>query len=188
MQPKSHHTKTLKAMTMALLAGLSSAAHAGAESFAPGTAIPEFGQVAKVESTLAIPAGMKFKVAFDMSKAADVGQVNRQLDSLARFINMHVAAGVKESDIELAMVVHGSAVGDLADDSFYAKQHNGAQNPNKALVKTLVAHGVKFYICGQSAAYFDLHNVSLLPGVDMALSAMTAHAILAQQGFSQNPF
>ncbi|MDT3272587.1 DsrE family protein, partial [Shewanella sp. SP2S2-4] len=49
-------------------------------------------------------------------------------------------------------------------------------------------HGVKFYICGQSAAYFDLTSTSLLPGVDMALSAMTAHAILAQQGYSENPF
>lgn len=27
MQPKSHHTKTIKGMTMALLVGLSSAAH-----------------------------------------------------------------------------------------------------------------------------------------------------------------
>lgn len=131
MQPKSHHTKPLKVISMALLVGLSSAAHAGAESFAPGTAIPEFGQVAKVESTLAIPAGMKFKVAFDMSKAADVGQVNRQLDSLARFINMHVAAGVKESDIELAMVVHGSAVGDLADDSFMPSSTTERKTPIK---------------------------------------------------------
>lgn len=71
---------------------------------------------------------------------------------------------------------------------FYAKQHSGAVNANRALVKALVDHGVKFYICGQSAAYFDLTNASLLPGVDMALSAMTAHAILAQQGYSENPF
>lgn len=188
MQPKSHHTKTIKGMTMALLVGLSSAAHAGAESFTPGSAIPDFGQIAKVDSMLPIPKGMKFKIAFDMSKAAEVGKLNRQLESLARFINMHVAAGVKESDIELAMVVHGSAISDLADDTFYAKLHQAATNANKALVKALVEHGVKFYICGQSAAYFDLNNGSLLPGVDMALSAMTAHGILAQQGFSQNPF
>jgi len=28
----------------------------------------------------------------------------------------------------------------------------------------------------------------LLPGVEMALSAMTAHAILQQEGYTLNPF
>ncbi|MGI2139500.1 DsrE family protein [Shewanella baltica] len=188
MKSKLYSTKTLKAALCLTLAAIASTAQAGADKFVAGPAIPEFGQIAKVDSMMPIPKDMKFKVAFDMSKAADVGKANRQLESLARFINMHVAAGVKETDIELAMVVHGGGISDLADDVFYAKQHSGAVNANRALVKTLVDHGVKFYICGQSAAYFDLTNASLLPGVDMALSAMTAHAILAQQGYSENPF
>lgn len=190
MKSKSYSTKTLKAALCLTLAAIASTAQAqaGADKFVAGPAIPEFGQIAKVDSMMPIPKGMKFKVAFDMSKAADVGKTNRQLESLARFINMHVAAGVNEIDIELAMVVHGGGISDLADDAFYAKQHSGAVNANRALVKALVDHGVKFYICGQSAAYFDLTNASLLPGVDMALSAMTAHAILAQQGYSENPF
>lgn len=188
MKLTSDRTKTLNVLVCLALFGGCFTAQAGADKFIAGTAIPEFGQIAKVDNTLPIPKGMKFKIAFDMSKSAEVGKLNRQLESLARFINMHVAAGVKESDIELAMVVHGSAISDLADDTFYAKLHQGAPNANKALVKALVEHGVKFFICGQSAAYFDLNNGSLLPGVDMALSAMTAHGILAQQGFSQNPF
>ncbi|MCP3127936.1 hypothetical protein [Shewanella sp. KJ2020] len=43
----------------------------GADKFVAGPAIPEFGQVAKVDCMMPIPKGMKFKVAFDMSKAAD---------------------------------------------------------------------------------------------------------------------
>jgi len=47
---------------------------------------------------------------------------------------------------------------------------------------------VKVYLCGQSAAYYDVKNTDLYKGVDMALSAMTAHALLQQQGYSLNPF
>ena len=117
MKSKSYSTKTLKAALCLTLAAIASTAQAGADKFVAGPAIPEFGQIAKVDSMMPIK-GMKFKVAFDMSKAADVGKTNRQLESLARFINMHVAAGVKETDIELAMVVHGGGISDLADDVF----------------------------------------------------------------------
>ncbi|MCH1928733.1 DsrE family protein [Shewanella sp. A25] len=188
MMPKSCNPKIRFGLICLLLAGYTNLAHAKEDKFTSGRAIPEFGKIAHVDSSMPIPKGMKFKVAFDLSKAAEAGQLNRQLDSLARFINMHVAAGVKESDIELAMVLHGSAVADVANDVYYAKQNPNAQNENKALINQLIAHGVKFYVCGQSAAYFDLTKDQLLPGVDMALSAMTAHAILAQQGYSQNPF
>ncbi|QYJ77952.1 DsrE family protein [Shewanella acanthi] len=188
MMPKPCSTKLRFGMMCLILAGYANLTHAKEDKFNPGMAIPEFGKIAFVDSSMPIPKGMKFKVAFDMSKAAEAGKVNRQLDSLARFINMHVAAGVKESDIKLAMVLHGSAVADVANDAYYAKQNPNAQNGNKALINQLIAHGVKFYVCGQSAAYFDLPKDQLLPGVDMALSAMTAHAILAQQGYSQNPF
>jgi intracellular sulfur oxidation DsrE/DsrF family protein len=47
---------------------------------------------------------------------------------------------------------------------------------------------VKFVLCGQSSAYHQIANQDMIEGVDMALSAMTAHTIFAAQGYSQNPF
>jgi intracellular sulfur oxidation DsrE/DsrF family protein len=47
---------------------------------------------------------------------------------------------------------------------------------------------VQLLVCGQSAAYCDVKSDDLLPGVEMALSAMTAHALLQQQGYTLNPF
>ena len=44
------------------------------------------------------------------------------------------------------------------------------------------------FVCGQSAAYYGVATDDLLPGVEMALSAMTAHALLQQQDYSINPF
>ncbi|MFC1518416.1 DsrE family protein [Pseudomonadota bacterium] len=186
-----HKISSLKLLMVSLLLVTSSAAMAGKEAFKAGTVIKGYGEIATIDSQLALPKGMQFNIAFDMSKAAKVGGVNRSLNTLARFINMHEAAGVKSKDINLAMVVHGSAVGDLADDGYYRQQHGLAapiENANKALVQQLTEYGVKVYICGQSAAYYNLSNQALLPGVEMALSAMTAHAILAEQGYSLNPF
>ena len=52
----------------------------------------------------------------------------------------------------------------------------------------MIDQGVRVIVCGQSAAYYDVENDALLPGVEMALSAMTAHAVLQQQGYALNPF
>jgi len=52
----------------------------------------------------------------------------------------------------------------------------------------LTDKGVRVILCGQTAAYYDISNDDLLPGVEMALSAMTAHALLQQEGYTLNPF
>ncbi|HCE21170.1 MAG TPA: hypothetical protein DF282_01490, partial [Hyphomonas sp.] len=49
-------------------------------------------------------------------------------------------------------------------------------------------HRVRIILCGQTAAYRDIEKSDLLPGVEIALSAMTAHAKLQQDGYSLNPF
>jgi len=160
---------------------------AGIEAFHPGTAIPKFGRIAEVEIEFPIAEGTEFHVVFDLADGTEPGEVNRGLESLARFINMHVEAGIPEDDIHLAVVVHGSATHDLTTDDHYEPLKD-ATNANAALVEALLAHGVRLYVCGQSAAYNDVSNEDLLPGVVMALSAMTAHGQLQQEGYTLNPF
>ena len=91
---------------------------------------------------------------------------------------MHARAGIDTDRIKLAIVVHGKAVHDVAM----------ASESNAGLIAALVEHGVSIIVCGQSAAYYDIATDELLPGVDMAISAMTAHALLQQQGYTLNPF
>lgn len=156
--------------------------------FEPGTVITDFGQVASVEITSPLPADAQFAVAFDTSTSAEAGEINRTLNSAARFINMHAAAGVPPENIRLAVVVHGQAVFDLVNQERYAGRYEGAQNANVAAIETLLANNVRIIVCGQSAAYYGVGTEELLPGVEMALSAMTAHALLQQEGYTLNPF
>ncbi len=185
----------MKIKTLSLITAISlmSAvpAFAGPDAFKQGQTIPAFGKIAEVKVDQPVYKHHKFKVAFDVNKQAEAGELNRNLVSAARFINMHTAAGVKEKNIKLAIVLHGGAAKDVTRAKYYAGTQEGdskKENANAALVKALREHGIEFYVCGQTAAYYDIKNEDLLPGVKMALSAMTAHALLQQKGYTLNPF
>lgn len=157
-----------------------------AAEFTAGPVFHDYGKKVQVEG-VKFNAKAQFKVAFDVAKGAEPGKLNRQFDSLARFINMHVASGVPVNNIQLALVVHGSATLDLLTNSHY-QQKQGADNANIALLNALMAQQVSVIVCGQSAAGHGYANEAFLPGVDVALSAMSAHALLQQQGYTLNPF
>ena len=158
---------------------LAAPAAAQTETFKPGPAIERFGPVAPVESDWPIPAGTEFKHAFDVAEGAASGQLNRGIESAARMVNMLARAGVAPGQVRPAIVVHGKAVRDVT---------RAGAGPNAALVQALIDRGALFYVCGQSAAAQGIGKDALLPGVRMALSAMTAHARLQQQGYTLNPF
>lgn len=155
--------------------------------FQSGPVIADFGKHAPVELAHQLQESTVLKVAFDVSEAAEAGALNRRFDSLARFINMHVANGVDKDNIHLALVVHGKASFDLLNREQYQAKYQ-KPNPNLALLDELTKNQVKIVICGQSAAYYQIEPKHTHPSVEFALSAMTAHALLAQQGYSLNPF
>jgi len=168
---------SLSALAAMLL--LPAAAWAGPDDFGPGPAIPDFGPIAAIDNEMPIPEGTEFRISYDTNTRAEDGELNSTLTGAARFINMHAAAGVPVEDIHLAVVIHGQALHDVT---------TATAGPNADLVAALVEHGVDIYVCGQSAVWYDVDNDELLPGVTMALSAMTAHALLQQRGYTLNPF
>lgn len=157
-------------------------AFAGPEDFVGGPRVPSFGKTAPVPGA-ALPADAHLKVAFDISAASEGDAVNRNLDSAARFLNMHALAGVPDPYVSVAIVVHGPAAMDLVNDA-----KRGGPNPNAPLIAELVAAGASIQLCGQTAAARGITPDNLLPGVTLALSAMTAHALLQQHGYTLNPF
>ncbi|MDX1294368.1 MAG: DsrE family protein [Hyphomonas sp.] len=158
---------------------LSAPALAGPDDFKPGPAIPAYGKVASVPEAERLSKDAVFKIAFDTSVPAEPGKVNRTLESAARFLNMHEAVGIPASNIKMAIVVHGGASADLVA---------GPDNANAPLVAALLKNRVRIILCGQTAAYRDIAKADLLPGVEIYLSAMTAHAQLQQDGYTLNPF
>jgi intracellular sulfur oxidation DsrE/DsrF family protein len=165
-------------LSLPVLAILPWVAHADFSSFTTGPAIRDYGPVTDVEITMPVPKDAVFRHTFDVADPAEDGELNRTLVSAARFINMHARAGIAAERIEVAVIVHGKAIYDVSGDA----------PANAPLVAALVEHGVRIIVCGQTAAYYDVKTDDLLPGVQVALSAMTAHALLQQQGYTLNPF
>ena len=156
--------------------------------FHKGSVIPDFGNVATVESDVEIPSGTVLKVRFDVGRKARKNSINTTFDSVARFINLNVAAGIPAENLQVAVVVHGSAALDVTKQDFYGAKNEGSSNASEKAVETLLKHNVRFILCGQSAAYQEITKKDLLDGVKVAPSAMTMHALLALEGFSLNPF
>ena len=170
-----------------ILFSLSVSAFAGIEKFSLGPVVTNFGENAVVEGWLDNPSEQKFSVAFDIAKGAENNAVNRSIASVARFINMHTRAGVPVEKIKTVLIVHGPAATEMLSAEAYKKRFNKA-NPSLALLETLIDHGAQVILCGQSAAFSDIAAQDLIPGVQMSLSAMTAHALYQQRGYTLNPF
>ena len=163
------------------------AAIANSNEFSAGPVFSAYGENTAIENGLEDPASQHFKVVFDISKKSTQGAANRSFDSLARFINMHVRVGVPIENIDLAMVVHGKAGFDLLNEAAYNTRF-GQNNASQELLNLLLDAGVQVFICGQSASYLGILKKDLNAGVKMSLSAMTANALLQQQGYTLNPF
>ncbi len=135
----------------------------------------------------ATPVDITYKVAFDLSRrGTSATSVNDGLNSLARFLNMHAQAGVPASQMQLAVVVHGGAARDLLRNAEY-KERTGEDNPNIAMVEELWKAGVRIIVCGQTAAASGFTKDMFVEPVQIALSAMTAFAVLQEQGYHVNP-
>jgi intracellular sulfur oxidation DsrE/DsrF family protein len=157
-------------------------------AFREGPVFTEFGAVARIDPDVEVPADAKFKVAFDAVQPAGEDGMNRSIESAARFINMHVLHGVPLDNIEVAVVVHGKASLDVLNRTAYAARFDGKDSLTAAPLAEMIAKGVKVYICGQSAMANGIAKEDLVEGVQVTISAMTAHAMLQQQGYTINPF
>ncbi|MGB3457489.1 MAG: DsrE family protein [Litorimonas sp.] len=176
----------MRSALAALLLLLATPAWAGPDDFSTGPVVEAFGPAASVPDAETIPDAMRFHIAFDAAEDSD--GLNPALVSAARFLNMNGKAGIMPDRIDLAVIIHGGAVMDVLAGPAHAARKDGAANPNGPLVAALREHGVRIIVCGQTAAYRDVAAEDLLPGVEMDLSAMTAHARLQQAGYTLNPF
>lgn len=155
-----------------------------------GPVIQSTGMSIKVDNpTFVVPDGHVFKAAFVIDAGGnDTLRVNAQLNTVARFYNLHVRHGYPEERVRAAAVVHGSGWQSLLTDSAFAARFGGKPNPTRKLVEELVQHGAQVVLCGQTAGSRGIRREELIPGVKVAISAMTALNVLQADGYRYNPW
>lgn len=124
-----------------------------------------------------------YKVVFDIMNSPDSPkELNRSIETAARFLNMHAQAGVPPENLKVAMVVHNKASKDLLDSKFYETKYSVA-NPNQQLIEGLLKANVSIIFCGQSSLSREIPIAETIEGTQLALSAMTALVLLQNEGY-----
>ena len=149
-----------------------------------GPVISGFGPTYPVpEGSLNLDPSQEYRIVMDVGQGPDdPAKMNHYIESAARFLNMHARNGIKPENLKMAVVLHGSATRSALNESAHRESFDTA-NPSQELLQALGATGVQIYVCGQSAAHHGFTADELLPEAYMAVSAMTAHVRLQQEGY-----
>jgi len=158
------------------------------ESFTTGPAIPDHGPVAsQPDDAFNLVPGEVYRVVFDVaSGSAGSHELNRRLESVARFVNLHARAGIDPGDLRIEVVTHGGSLFDMLSREAYRKRFDVA-HPNADLLEALIEAGVTVYLCGQSASARGVAAEELAPGVKLAHSAMTVLVRRQSEGWALLP-
>ncbi|SFC30329.1 Intracellular sulfur oxidation protein, DsrE/DsrF family [Flagellimonas taeanensis] len=149
-----------------------------------GPIIETYGEVWNIENPdFKTDTSQEFKVVFDvMDSPTSHDEINKKLETAARFLNMHAQSGVPKAQLKVAIIVHNQASKDITHDEAYRARF-GVPNPNLGLVKALLDADVEIIYCGQSSFSRNFPKEDLIPGVKIALSAMTASIQLQNEGY-----
>lgn len=114
------------------------------------------------------------KVVFDVTgDAKEPGQPLPGLDRAALLYNLAGRDAIKPADLNVVIVLHGSATKySLSDTAF--KAGFGKANPNAELIRRLVKAGAQVYVCGQSLTKNGFDTKLVAGEVKVATSALTA--------------
>ena len=162
------------------------------KSWAPGLNPLEYPLISGYGGIVRVPNAAESvrkgtKVVFDVTADANPTSVNKGIERAARLLNLATAAGLKTSDIQITVVLHGDATKSALDEDFYKARFQTDQNPNLALIRELKKAGVELFVCGQALNYkgFPLSTVSKEVSVaDAALSVMVNRQL---DGFAYLP-
>ncbi|MCW5515373.1 DsrE family protein [Muriicola sp. Z0-33] len=149
-----------------------------------GPIIKSYGKVWEIEDpTYITNVSKEFRVVFDiMNSPESHSEINKSIETAARFLNMHAQSGVPKENLKVVLVVHNQASKDIINNQAYQKRF-AVNNPNEKLVRELIASGAKFVFCGQSSLSRNYPVEETIEGVELALSAMTALIQLQDDGY-----
>ena len=149
-----------------------------------GPIIKEYGSTYKVKNAdLLLSKDKNHKVIFDVfTHPGKKNEINPLLNTAARFLNMHGQTGLDKDQMQVVVVVHGTAVQNMLNEKAHLSA-TGKSNPHEDLIKALDKEGVEIYVCGQSLAHKGFEKDQLAKGVQLSLSAMTALVHFQKEGY-----
>ena len=153
-----------------------------------------FGGVYEIEDAVEIPENKRTKILVDLKEAVtnrmnpdaepDFSKPIWGLINTARLLNLHGVGGVSKENLEVIVVVHGTAVMSLFEDKTYQDLFQTEfDNPNLPILNALHEAGARVVVCGQSLLARDIQAEQLFEHTEIALSALTTISKRVQEGY-----
>ena len=127
------------------------------------------------------------KVVFDITADAKPGDVNKGLERVARLLNLYGSAGLKASDVKVAVVFHGEATKTVLADAAYKGKFGTDTNPNLPVLRDLQKAGVEVFVCGQALHYKGFKESDVAKDITVALAALTVVVNRQTDGYAHVP-
>lgn len=173
------------AFVLCLLITFAFAKKTQAQELISGPLIKDFGATYTIpDPDIAADPDKVYKIVFDVATGSEnPDELNLYFDTVARFLNMHAAAGVPPENLKPVLVVHGSAIFDLLTDQYYQEKFS-TNNPNLPLLNQLHELGVPVILCGQTTGKRNVTKDMRWEHTKIALSAMTARLHYTELGYT----
>ncbi|CAN5361386.1 hypothetical protein BH11PLA2_BH11PLA2_44550 [soil metagenome] len=127
------------------------------------------------------------KAVFDVTAVAkETGKPVPGLERAAVLLNLAGVSGLKPTDLDIVVVLHGDATSAAMNDEAFKSNVNRPHDSGE-LIDRLLKAGVKVQVCGQSLARKGLDPKAVRPGVAIAASALTATVNHQAKGYSYIP-
>jgi intracellular sulfur oxidation DsrE/DsrF family protein len=127
------------------------------------------------------------RVVFDITADSKPGDVNKGLERVARMLNLYGSAGLKASDVKMAVVFHGEATKTVLMNAAYKEKFGIDKNPNLAVLHALQTAGAEIFVCGQALSYKGFKESDVSEGVSVALAALTVVVNRQADGYAYVP-
>lgn len=148
--------------------------------------IPKYGPIFETPFAVSIiDTSMTYKMVVDVTEAPSnpLLEVNQIYERVAKMMNLHAAAGVKESKMKVVCIIHFKATTSVLSDEGFQKEF-GRKNPNTEVIQLLADHGVKFYVCGQSLIARKIIDLPLNPNIKPIHGALVGLSHFQNLGYA----
>lgn len=144
--------------------------------------IKGYGGAVDFETAISPTNGAKILVDLTGSDTDKQG-INKGLDKVARLINLYALEDIGPESLDIVVIIHGPATKVVLTEEAYQQKFEST-NPDLELIGLLRDQGVKIMVCGQALVRRGFGTEGIIPGVDLALSALTILVEYQQEGYS----
>ncbi|WP_340153283.1 DsrE family protein [uncultured Marivirga sp.] len=134
-----------------------------------------YGGIYKIQDVVEeLQEGEKVKVIVEVVSGNETPEKHSfWVNNIARLMNLHGIEGVSAEDLQVKIIVHGSAVFDLLSNGNYFEKYRIPKNPNIPIWEALSNAGAEVIICGQSLIARELGRDEIWENTQVATSALT---------------